>query len=85
MDLCVLNYKRTIHVEQNKGFKFNRLSPPVECLFLGSLHFRVEIGVDTKQQTMTSLAFPFDREALVALESYAKNGHDYLQFSIGKH
>jgi hypothetical protein len=34
---------------------------------------------------MTSLAFPFDREALVALESYAKNRHDYLQFSIGKH
>jgi hypothetical protein len=27
---------------------------------------------------------PFDRDALVALESYAKNGHDYLQFSIGK-
>ena len=45
--------------------------------------FRVEIGVDTKQQTMTSLAFPFDREALVALESFAKNGFDYLQFSIG--
>ncbi len=41
--------------------------------------------MDTKQQTMTSLAFPFDRDALVALESYAKNGHDYLQFSIGKH
>jgi hypothetical protein len=41
--------------------------------------------VSTEQLTMTSLAFPFDREALVALESYAKNGHDYLQFSIGKH
>jgi hypothetical protein len=66
--------------------KFDRLSPPLQCLiFYCSLHFRVEIGVDTKQQTMTSLAFPFDREALVALESYAKNGHDYLQFSIGKH
>jgi hypothetical protein len=30
---------------------------------------------------MTSLAFPFDPEALVALKSYAKNGHDYL-FSL---
>jgi hypothetical protein len=39
----------------------------------------------TSWQTMTSLAFPFDHEALVALESQAKNGHDYLQFSIGKH
>jgi hypothetical protein len=45
---------------------------------------RVEIGVDTKQQTMTSLAFPFDREALQALESYAKLGYDYLQLKIGR-
>ncbi len=73
-------------MEQNEVLKCNRLSPPLECPVFGlcSLRFRVEIGVDTKQQTMTSLAFPFDREALVALESYAKNGHDYLQFSIGK-
>jgi hypothetical protein len=26
----------------------------------------------------------FDREALVALESYTKNRHEYFQFSIGK-
>ena len=31
---------------------------------------RVDIGVDTKQQTMTSLMFPMVSEAETALESF---------------
>jgi len=43
---------------------------------------RVDIGVDTKQQTMSSLAFPMERDALMALEDFLKKGHDYVQLSI---
>jgi len=43
---------------------------------------RVEIGVDTKQQTMSSLSFPLESCAQVALEEFHKREHDYIQLSI---
>jgi len=43
---------------------------------------RVEVGVDSKQQTLASLAFPFDKEALLALETYWRKGYDYVQLAI---
>ena len=43
---------------------------------------RVEIGVDSKQ-AMANLQFPFERDALTAIESYWKKGFDYIQLGIG--
>eukprot|EP00088_Acartia_fossae_P060699 TRINITY_DN7271_c0_g2_i1.p1 TRINITY_DN7271_c0_g2~~TRINITY_DN7271_c0_g2_i1.p1 ORF type:complete len:357 (+),score=90.93 TRINITY_DN7271_c0_g2_i1:32-1072(+) len=43
---------------------------------------RVDIGVDTKQQTMSSLMFPMQKEALSALESFRMRSVDYLQLAI---
>jgi len=43
---------------------------------------RVDIGVDTKQQTMTSLSFPLEQSALAALEEFKNHGSDYVQLSI---
>jgi len=45
--------------------------------------FRVDIGVDTKQQTLGSMAFPMERNVLQSLEEFLKKGHDYIQLSIG--
>jgi len=42
----------------------------------------VDIGVDSKQQTLSSLAFPFERDLLTALDTYWRKGHDYLQLAI---
>jgi len=43
---------------------------------------RVEIGVDTKQQTMSSLSFPLETDAQHAVEDFHKLEHDYVQLSI---
>lgn len=48
------------------------------------IFFRVDIGVDTKQQTLGSMAFPMERSVLQSLEEFLKKGHDYIQLSIGK-
>ena len=45
---------------------------------------RVEISVDTKQATLGSLQFPFEKNALNAIETYWKKGYDYVQLGIGK-
>ena len=42
----------------------------------------VDIGVDSKHQTLSSLAFPFERDLLVGLDTYWRKGHDYLQIAI---
>ena len=44
---------------------------------------RVEISVDTKQATLASLQFPFEKDALNAIETYWKKGYDYVQLGIG--
>jgi len=38
--------------------------------------------VDTKHNTLSSLAFPFHQSALDALEDYKRNSVDYVQFAI---
>jgi len=43
---------------------------------------RADIGVDTKQQTMSSLTFPMERAVLSALEEFLKKECDYIQLSI---
>ena len=39
--------------------------------------------MDTKQQTLGSMAFPMERSVLQSLEEFLKKGHDYIQLSIG--
>jgi len=43
---------------------------------------RVDIGVDTKQQTMGSLMFPMEQSALTALQTFRSQSADYLQLAI---
>lgn len=53
-----------------------------EMKLVNETETRVEISIDTKHQTISSLAFPFDKAALAAIEDYQRKGADYLQFSI---
>jgi len=43
---------------------------------------RVDISVNTKQQTLSSLAFPMEEKALSALNEFIKKGINYVQLSI---
>ena len=54
-----------------------------EMLEIKQSETRVEIGIDSKQATLAALSFPFDKNALNAIESYWKKGYDYLQLGIG--
>jgi len=42
----------------------------------------VEVGVDTRQMTLGAIQFPFDKQALSAIETYWKKGYDYVQLGI---
>ena len=55
-----------------------------EMMEIKQTESRVEISVDTKQATLASLQFPFEKQALNAIESYWRKGYDYLQLGIGK-
>ena len=55
-----------------------------EMMEIKQTESRVEISVDTKQATLASLQFPFQKQALNAIESYWRKGYDYLQLGIGK-
>ena len=55
------------------------------CILLFLIPLRAEIGVDTKQQTMSSLTFPMERAVLSALEEFLKKECDYIQLSIGRY
>ena len=43
---------------------------------------RVDVSVDTKQ-AMANLQFPFEKDAMSAIETYWKKGVDYIQIGIG--
>lgn len=43
---------------------------------------QVAVGVDTKQQTMTNIAFPFTQSAIDALKKFKDEETDYVQLSI---
>ena len=43
---------------------------------------RVDVSVDTKQ-AMANLQFPFEKDAMSAIETYWKKGADYIQIGIG--
>eukprot|EP00092_Neocalanus_flemingeri_P022414 GFUD01024311.1.p1 GENE.GFUD01024311.1~~GFUD01024311.1.p1 ORF type:complete len:346 (+),score=116.64 GFUD01024311.1:94-1131(+) len=78
-DVTLAGYKRHLTVEAAPG-PLSREEE--EMLEIKQSETRVEIGVDSKQATLASLAFPFDRDALNAIETYWKKGYDYLQLGI---
>lgn len=41
------------------------------------------IGIDTKQQTLSGVAFPITETAKQAIIDMARGTYDYLQFRIG--
>lgn len=44
----------------------------------------VDVAIDTKQQTMGSVAFPISSEAIDQIAGLAKGRCNYVQLSIGK-
>ena len=55
-----------------------------EMLEIKQAETRVEISVDSKQATLASLQFPFDKAALQAIETFWRGGHSYIQLGIGE-
>ena len=45
---------------------------------------RVEISINSKHNTLSALAFPFDQAALDSLQKYQAGQVDYVQLAIGK-
>ena len=45
----------------------------------------MDISVNTKQQTLSSLAFPMEKDALRAFEDFLRQGVNYIQLSIGNY
>ena len=45
---------------------------------------RVDISVDSKHNTLAQLSFPFNDQAINALEQYKQMQSDYVQLSIGR-
>ena len=54
-----------------------------EMLEIKQTETRVDVSVDSKQ-AMANLQFPFEKNALSAIESFWKKGHNYIQLGIGK-
>lgn len=78
-EVTLSGYKRHLRSEQAPG-PLSREEE--EMLEIKQTETRVEIGVDSKQ-AMANLQFPFERDALTAIESYWKKGFDYIQLGIG--
>jgi len=78
-DVKLSGYKR--HLAQGEGP--GPLSREEEELReFRQMETRPDIGVDSKQQTLARLAFPFSKEALSGIETYWKKGYDYLQLAV---
>jgi len=78
-DVTFTGYKRHLKVEAAPG-PLSREEE--EMLEIKQSETRVEIGVDSKQATLAALAFPFEKNALNAIETYWKKGYDYVQLGI---
>lgn len=53
-----------------------------EMLEIKQTEVGVDISVDSKHQTLNSLAFPFEKKLLNGLDTYWRKGADYLQIAI---
>ena len=80
-EVTLAGYKRHLKVEAAPG---PLTREEEEMKEIKQTETRVEISVDTKQATLGSLQFPFEKNALNAIETYWKKGYDYVQLGIGK-
>ena len=80
-EVTLAGYRRHLRAEAAPG---PLTREEEEMLEIKQTESRVEISVDTKQATLASLQFPFEKHALNAIESYWKKGYDYVQLGIGK-
>jgi len=78
-DITLAGYKRHLKADAAPG-PLSREEE--EMLEIKQSETRVEIGVDSRQATLAALAFPFDKNALNAIETYWKKGYDYVQLGI---
>ena len=79
-EVTLAGYRRHLRAEAAPG---PLTREEEEMLEIKQTESRVEISVDTKQATLASLQFPFEKHALNAIETYWKKGYDYLQLGIG--
>jgi len=78
-ELTLRSYAK--HITQSEGPQV-LTRQELEMKEIKESEIRVDIGVDSKQQTMSSLMFPMDSDALTSLESFKKLSVDYIQLSI---
>ena len=78
-EITLSGYKRHLKSEAAPG-PLSREEE--EMLEIKQTETRVDVSVDSKQ-AMANLQFPFEKNALTAIESYWKKGHDYIQLGIG--
>ena len=80
-EVTLAGYRRHLRAEAAPG---PLTREEEEMMEIKQTESRVEISVDTKQATLASLQFPFEKQALNAIESYWRKGYDYLQLGIGE-
>lgn len=78
-EVTLSGYKRHLKAEAAPG-PLSREEE--EMLEIKQTEIRVDVSVDSKQ-AMANLQFPFEKNALTAIESYWKKGYDYIQLGIG--
>jgi len=77
-EVTLSGYKRHLKAEQAPG-PLSREEE--EMLEIKQTEIRVDVSVDTKQ-AMANLQFPFEKDAMSAIETYWKKGVDYIQIGI---
>jgi twinfilin-like protein len=78
-EVTLAGYKKHLEVESAPG-PLSRAEE--EMQEIKQAESRVEVSVDTKHNTLSSLAFPFHQTALDALEDYQNKAVDYVQLAI---
>jgi len=78
-EVSISGYKRHLTASEGPG-PLSRQEE--EMKEIKENEIRVDIGVDTKQQTMSTLAFPVEKAATQAFEHFLQHGYDYIQLSI---
>ena len=80
-EVTLAGYRRHLRAEAAPG---PLTREEEEMLEIKQAETRVEISVDSKQATLASLQFPFDKAALQAIETFWRGGHSYIQLGIGE-
>lgn len=80
-EVSLAGYRRHLAVEAAPGPLTRQEQEMAE---IKEQESRVDISVDSKHNTLAQLSFPFNDQAIHALELYKQMKTDYVQLSIGK-